>query len=69
MRYQGWVVVIADDDAGDAFCPSVDMKGVCYGLLSDWSLGKAWGGGGGTFLFYILSLAGLRPLGNGLAEE
>lgn len=31
--------------------------------------GKAWGGGGGTFLFYILSLAGLRPLGNGLAEE
>ena len=33
VRYQGWVVVIADDDAGDAFGPSVDMKGVCYGLL------------------------------------
>ena len=28
---EGWVFVVGDDDAGDAFCAAVGVEGVCCG--------------------------------------
>lgn len=38
VRYKGWIVVVTDDDTGDAFGPSIDVEGIGYGQVSDFLL-------------------------------
>jgi hypothetical protein len=67
VRYQARVLAVADDDAGDTLAAAVYVEGVRCRSFVSFLRASPWEWR--TLLFYVLSLAGPRPLGDGLARE
>lgn len=67
MRHQGGVVVVGDDDAGDALGASVGVE--CVGWKGSQSPSPNNAEDEPTFFFNVLPLTRPRPLRHGLTED